>query len=396
MELVLRDLNRSVIFSEEDIESIKRFLRRQHENSAGYEIALMSAQLINNRVNQALTGIDKKYWWQFKSVLIKLITEEDKTTITKADVFRLLLSIEAELDSAVRLAQQWLMLQRREIICNHTVETYIKALRSEQSTVIVPWKRMSVAAASLVVVSSLSVVQPLRTTVKPEGISSAERIRGHHNQVGEARVSEMAFIHAQNILKEKQAEAEAQQFREMKKEKWTPVKIVEPIIKGKRVAVYPTRIVNDKIGERYMLPAVIAIKDYDVEKLRDVLIAKDSKLASEPYFGEIIKSAEAYGIDPRFVFAIAAQEQGLVRNTHDQAEKIANNPFNVYGSWKRYNTTITRSSDIVCRTIVKRMNKWTGVGDPIVWLNKTYASDKNWSRGVKWHFQSLSKKSQAM
>ena len=138
-----------------------------------------------------------------------------------------------------------------------------------------------------------------------------------------------------------------------------------------------------------MIPEAMALKPYDVGKLRAELVEKNSLLAEEPYFTEIITTAEAFGVDPRFVFAITAQEQGYVKRTNKNAEKIANNPYNVFGSWVHYNTNIGDSSAIVCRTILKRMDKWSGIGDPVVWLNKTYAADMKWNKGVKSHYEKL-------
>lgn len=137
------------------------------------------------------------------------------------------------------------------------------------------------------------------------------------------------------------------------------------------------------------LPEFMVYKAFDIEKLRNVLISKRSKLAEPIYFESIIETAKAHDIDPRFLFAIAGQEQGLVDTNGDYALKMANNPFNVYGSWKRYNTNIKDSSEIVCNTIVKRIGKWPGKGDPIAWLNKTYAADEKWGRGVKYYYKWL-------
>lgn len=449
MELVLRELERSVIFSEEDIDNIKKFLRRQEQNESSYEIAYMMAQMVNKRVNQALEGIDRKYWWQFKSAFMKFLAADEKKSINKGDIFRLLLTTETELEKSVELSYKWLMLQTRDMVNNKQLRDCIKVLSAGDSGAISAWKRMMMAATTLVVASSVSFPELPRKSIRSESHEISESVKMNHQQVETAIKSERAFLAAQKAIASKAFALETVQIQKKTRVQGLaeisylepaglqsiatqmaesnslpldkdPVLVnsnsVKPLTKtkvekgpetaklkstsksgaiGKRTAVYPTRVVKKSVGEKFIIPTMMAMKPYDVQKLQSVLVEKNSLLAQEPYFTEIISTAEAYGIDPRFIFAIAAQEQGLVKRSNKNAVKIANNPYNIFGSWVRYNTNISDSSSIVCRTILKRMNKWSGIGDPVVWLNKTYAADTNWSKGVKWHYEKLKNSSQA-
>ncbi len=422
MELVLRELEQSIIISELDIEKIKKFLRRQESNDSNYEIALMSAQMVNKRINQALVGVDKKYWWQFKSAFIKFLADDDKKVIHKGDIFKLLLTVETEIEKSIEVAYKWLMLQAREMGNYKQIEDWIKVLKSGDRETLAVWKRMMMAATCVVVASSVSLSEAPKSGIKSENISRAATIQASHRQVESAIVEERAFIQAQTaialkqdaikladsqkVVRVEQLAAISQVAIPLKEVVVKPIEVEKTVNleksksmkkvnnPSKRVAVYPTRAVKKASGEKFKIPSMMAYKPYDVNKLQKVLVDKNSLLADEFYFDKIIKTAEAYGVDPRFVLAIAAQEQGLVKNSNKNAKKIANNPYNIYGSWVRYNTDISDSSAIVCRTILKRMDKWSGVGDPVVWLNKTYAADTNWSKGVKWNYENLKKLSQ--
>ena len=123
-------------------------------------------------------------------------------------------------------------------------------------------------------------------------------------------------------------------------------------------------------------------KNIDEESLRTYLQNRNSILAEEPYFSTIINVAMSYDINPLFLFAITGQEQSFVPTTSSSHSKIANNPFNVHGSWKKYNTSIDDSANIVCKTLINLSKNKPSDYDTIKWINKKYASDTSWSSKV--------------
>lgn len=137
------------------------------------------------------------------------------------------------------------------------------------------------------------------------------------------------------------------------------------------------------------LPADLRYTEIDKQKLANYLQGRSSLLAEEPYLSAIIETAKSFDIHPLLLFAITGQEQGFVPTTNKQAEQIANNPFNVFHSWKEYNTDISDSAAIASRTIV-RLSKGRPEGtDPITWINREYAEDPNWSVGVRTILEAL-------
>ncbi|KYH34228.1 hypothetical protein CLTEP_18030 [Clostridium tepidiprofundi DSM 19306] len=127
------------------------------------------------------------------------------------------------------------------------------------------------------------------------------------------------------------------------------------------------------------------------EKLLKFLEKRDSKLAEEPYFSTIICVSKQFNINPLLLFAIAGQEQGFVPKSNKFANKIANNPFNVFSSWQEYNTNIYDSTIIAAKTIINLSKDKPDDVELLEWINKKYAEDKNWSKGVKMIFDELNK-----
>ena len=130
-------------------------------------------------------------------------------------------------------------------------------------------------------------------------------------------------------------------------------------------------------------------KDFDRSALRSWLEERDSLLATEPYFSTIIETAESFNISPLLLFSITGQEQNFVPKNHEHATQIANNPFNLFGSWKSYNTSIKESARIVSRTLINLGRDCPEDEDQIKWINKAYAADPNWHEGVSYFFNEL-------
>lgn len=137
------------------------------------------------------------------------------------------------------------------------------------------------------------------------------------------------------------------------------------------------------------LPKMYQYEQVDVDKLKSYLQSRESKLAEEPYFSTIVATAKEFNLSAVLLFAITGQEQGFVHRDHEQAAEIANNPFNVFHSWEDYNTTIEDSTAIAARTIVNLSKDRPEDIDPIVWINRKYAEDPNWSKGVSSLFQTI-------
>ncbi|WP_308634302.1 hypothetical protein [Paenibacillus silvisoli] len=134
---------------------------------------------------------------------------------------------------------------------------------------------------------------------------------------------------------------------------------------------------------RNELPDELRYVDVSRQRLIAYLTGKSSLLAEEPYLSTILNAAKDNDIHPLLLFAITGQEQAFVPKTGKNAKRIANNPFNVFHSWQDFNTSISESARIVSNTILHRSQGRPADMDPIAWINKKYAEDVNWHKGVR-------------
>lgn len=137
------------------------------------------------------------------------------------------------------------------------------------------------------------------------------------------------------------------------------------------------------------LPEELRYRTVNEAKLIEYLETKSSLLAERAYFDAIIDAARSFDIHPVLLFAITGQEQAFVPKTHKQARTIANNPFNVFHSWKDFNTTIDESAEIAARTITNISKDRPEQADALTWINRTYAEDPRWSDGVRQIFATI-------
>lgn len=140
-----------------------------------------------------------------------------------------------------------------------------------------------------------------------------------------------------------------------------------------------------------VLPEELSFTEVNKDSLRDYLIKRNSILAEDKYLNAIIEVSREKNVNALLLFAITGQEQSYVPKSVPNAERIANNPFNVYHSWMEYNTNIEDSARIAANTIINLSNGRPATIHPIKWINRNYAEDKNWWIGVSKNFAVLKK-----
>lgn len=138
-------------------------------------------------------------------------------------------------------------------------------------------------------------------------------------------------------------------------------------------------------------PHYLYYRDINEDKLKEFLSSRNSLLRSEPYFSQVLDTAKAFDLNPLLLFAIAGHEQAFVPENHPNSEMMVNNPFNVFGSWQRYNTSLKETSEIAARTVFNSLADLPPFIDPFFWMNRRYAEDPNWWRGIRAIFWRLEK-----
>jgi len=137
------------------------------------------------------------------------------------------------------------------------------------------------------------------------------------------------------------------------------------------------------------LPAYLMYKNVNITALKEFLNTKNSLLVEEPYFTTILSVSKDFNVNPLVMFAITGQEQSFVPKDGENAYKIANNPFNVFYSWKKYNTDIQDTTSIAARTLVNLCKNKPDNVDAFTWINRKYSEDKDWSKAIRSIFKQL-------
>lgn len=136
---------------------------------------------------------------------------------------------------------------------------------------------------------------------------------------------------------------------------------------------------------RYESRLPFPYKPYPLATLSEWLKARQSALSEATALQVLDLAAKHYNIDLLLLVAVAGQEQGFVPTTHPKAHLMLNNPFNVYGSWTLYNTDLKDAATIAARTLDVHRQGCPHLKNPYQWINRNYAQDPLWWRGVQ-HF----------
>lgn len=379
MESVIELMEESVILTAQDIARFRQYIDRKYAKEVPRIKAEILADVIHRMIEPHLEGIERSYRKTIKKALFSNNQTQQKDHICKKDIFNELVLLDVEETKLMDMAWGWLKANVWSRIAYDAVMDLVKGLRSPAPVPIMAsfetvepiemplleskgnsgywvsvfmgliiltlgawsWHLLSDMAHSVPGESAVS-----RSVEKPDGLPSASVTQGYEESV-----------------------------------------LYEVSVSKSETAAAKTDVAVTSSGNNTAYGYV----PFDEADLRAYLHKRNSLLAEAPYFQTIVETAKAYNLDPRLLFAIAGQEQGLVNKNKTYALKAANNPFNVYGSWVKYNTSIEDSSKIVCNTLVKRLSKKPKGMDELDWINKKYASDPNWSKGVRRYYKTLVK-----
>jgi len=142
------------------------------------------------------------------------------------------------------------------------------------------------------------------------------------------------------------------------------------------------------------VPENFLFSPFNEGKLKAFLDGRNSILAQEAYFPVIVETSKEHNLDPRLLFAITGQEQSFVPAKGTNALKIANNPYNVFGSWQKYNTDISDSTEIAIKTVIRMLKDRPDASNPFKWMNRTYAEDPDWWIGMAAIYEMLVEESE--
>ncbi len=136
-------------------------------------------------------------------------------------------------------------------------------------------------------------------------------------------------------------------------------------------------------------PTYLRYQNVSLEHLKSFLDQKHSKLLTEDYLDQLLGYSCEKDLNPLLLIAIIGQEQNFVPLQHPFAQRMIENPFNIYGSWETHPVGFTASMKEACYTINKALEGRRLYNDPFEVINGIYAEDEDWHLGVKVIFRDL-------
>jgi putative ABC transport system permease protein len=447
MQSIIEELKASSVLKKEEIEKIKLYIKKKYPDNSSKENAVILSKTIYGILDSNLDGINGEDKENIKKTIIQDTILKDKKDIFRFDIFNACISKLEENPALKTSITNWINKNQRNSVSQETINSYISNLHKvnniEDSSYLlfadgfsstvslenkkvlkkvnkfgekvctikemlqdfklknenIYYKEVVIALLILLIFSSSAtnslIMRSDKIKVVANKINAVEQISvlvdNKNSRVGEIYVpvdkksNEGIKISVPVNKKSNKVEEVSVPVNNMKKEDGQASVTLIPTTDASSKKV----IVTNEMSYHPNLPNYFNYKNINKDKLLEFLNVKNSILAEEPYFSAIINVSQEFNLNPHILFAITGQEQSFVPKNRENAERIANNPFNVFHSWQEYNTDIYDSSRIVSRTIISlAKNKPTNI-EIFDWINKKYADDDNWASGVRHMFEIL-------
>ncbi|WP_214629767.1 glucosaminidase domain-containing protein [Paenibacillus agaridevorans] len=328
--------DQAYVLTPRDVRQIRNYVLNKYAGMPSRKRAEIVADAVSRIIYRQLPDFDGAVKHALTSQLIRTIVLEENRSVRSDDIFQLCMELDHNDEAIRRPLDQWVREQERKLQSTAELSTGEFGIRD--------WSSES----------------PINAVAMPD--SHNKRMRRRVLTYGLLCLLIVASI---TLYTWQSATPILQGGRPS---------VVIPVPQQQHVEAPPTAL-NE-------LPAGLRYAEVDRERLMAYLSERNSLLAEKHYLDAILNTAEQFDIHPALLFAITGQEQGFVPVTHKKAKQIANNPFNVFHSWEEFNTNIEQSSAIAARTINRLSKDRPSDVDPIVWINREYAEDPNWSKGV--------------
>lgn len=382
MKIIIEELNNQRIINRDDIKAIKNHINNTYPHLDSSEKSKLLSQSIHNILDMNLREYRDSFKEQIKKNLIKNTLAKNIYDIHKGDIFNTIVNMDNKSESILMTLVSWINRNSNTPISLNELNSYFLELDNPKD-IIFENKYLEAQLDSINANAenynalddntSLSFWKSFLYNLKALlGNPSLELIKNNNPAKYGIIISISFFL---IILPFSNG-------------------IVNKIKEITLANTYSEEAVKDETietGNEYAfiqyenphIPDYLKYKAVDEESLKTFLSNKNSILKDEPYFSSIINSSITFNLNPLVLFAIAGHEQGFVPKDHPKANKIANNPFNVFESWEKYNTDIVDSSTIAARTVSNLLKDREDNTDPFKWINRKYAQDENWWRGVR-------------
>ncbi len=377
MDSFIEELKEKKVICKDDIETLKNYINKKYSKNKSSERASMLSNTVHNILYTQLEGIPDMYKSSIKVTTLKNTFVQNKSSITMYDIFDSCL-IQNDLKAiSPSLLTDWINLHISNKIEENDLEPYFKDEKQLNINNIENATDITAEDVNNTEVNAIAINTVWTTNIK---INILKALKNKHRNI--MLCSIIFFIiglYSLNKLSTYNISAKNS---------------LNFYCSTKNTALENSVEVSNVKFPNSHLPEYMKYKSIDENKLKSFLVSRKSLLQKEPYFSTILSTAKQFNLNPIILFAITGQEQNFVPDDIDNANKIANNPFNVFHSWQEYNTNIDDSSKIAARTVINLSKELPKDEDPFLWIGKKYAEDKAWGKGVKSIFKNLNEKCQ--
>ena len=381
MKEVLYGLNNNNIISGKDIYNLKQYIIIKYPNTTSKEHSVILANAVHKIIDTNIHTFNEKYRKDIQYGVLQKAVKNNDFSISAYEVLCQCIEMNEDNEAFQSSLVNWINEnQSINISCSdlHYLVDEVKSFEFKSNDVIDEGQTLDYIDS---VAPSAELIKDYSST----GYKTID-IKGYINSILKSILFTLqsdykkaaliwalvAILIYLPIFKMQKASSEVRGYNQVNNSQITD-SLLEPFYKNK--------------------PSVdLEYVEVDRDKLKKWLVGKKSLLTDEPYFSSILNAAKEYNVNPLLMISITGQEQSFVPRDSKNAAKIANNPFNVYGSWTIYNTNINDSAKIAAKTLAASIKKMPANVDPIQWINTTYAEDKNWWKGTKWFLEQLTEK----
>ncbi|MBU5591921.1 hypothetical protein KQI89_09090 [Clostridium sp. MSJ-4] len=372
MKKVLDELNKIKVLDKSDIVNIRSYINDKYPENAEKENAIILSDTVDKIIYKRLEGLPDNIKFSVKNHVIKNTLGKDKILITLCDIFQTCITEENIIKSFKNELINWVGLNAKIEITAKDINKHLQSIG---------FKDIS---------SSVLMEQELNFEIQGHMNNSIEELHGlkdkklrdilpnwvtnskHLKRVGYIAIIVIFIIPFYNFSR-------GLYFTSNKDKEKVDNYVIESDKKEDVGVNHPN----------LHLPEYMRYEKVNKEKLKEFLNKRNSLLCTEPYFSTIFSVAKEFNLNPIVLFAITGQEQNFVPKSDKDAEKIANNPFNVFHSWMEYNTDINDASRIASRTVINLSKNREEDKDPFLWIGRKYAEDPRWGKGVRLIFEEL-------
>lgn len=417
MRQVADNLKGQEYINGESVEAIRKYIRVKNPGCSEEELSVVFADALHKIIDSRIYQFEEKHRKKIKDVVLKRAVKKKEFSIDASEVFASCLMLKLQEESYTRAFTDWINHNQPVVVSIHQVDKLLSRVKQFESRYLEDNLDDIIEVFGSASVKAGTIVDEVKSEIQDEAVQAAgvnsEEIEGAE----EFRWTKMlrnyclkcvkpivkpiltvalpAVIITVLVFTGLSGDNRVQGLRHREQGRYA--NISEDQVD--RYITLEARIVNKLdvlTGERRLilldgLHDELRYEAVDKSKLKLWLDGKNSMLAEEPYFTAILETSEDYDIHPVLMFAVVGQEQGFVPKSGASARKIANNPFNVYGSWEKYNTNIYDSSRLAASTIIESSRNRPAYINTIRWINRRYAEDPNWWNGVSGLFTQIKK-----